>query len=84
MDDNQKHESMIDLHYSEWVARPYKATETLKAVTPFLESLNEQDDRQLFDYISEIQRDAYHAGFAAGVKLMEECNLERSKLKPRQ
>ncbi|MCD7716940.1 MAG: hypothetical protein LUI39_10905 [Lachnospiraceae bacterium] len=76
--------NMIDLHYSVWLERVYKPTEKLKAVTPFLESISEEDDKRLFDYISEIQRDAYHAGFADGVQLMKDCSTEQQKRIPRQ
>ncbi|MCD8396679.1 MAG: hypothetical protein LUD12_05790 [Lachnospiraceae bacterium] len=80
MENVQEVQSLIDLHFSAWLDRMQEPPEKLEAVTPYLESISKDFDDKLFEYIDEIQKDAYYAGFAEGVQLMQDCRAERQKI----
>lgn len=84
MENTQETKNLIEHHFSIWLERDYKPTEKQKAVVPFLETISEENDTLLFDYISEVQEEAFYGGFAMAMQLAADCYAERKKIIERQ
>lgn len=76
----QDNNNLIDDLFNVWLDRLYEPTKAQKLVAPYLENLPEDFEHKLFDYISEIQEVAYHAGFVMAMQLAAECYSENSKI----
>ncbi|MCD7743986.1 MAG: hypothetical protein LUI13_01625 [Lachnospiraceae bacterium] len=74
-------DALFDIYLSRTVTDPGGKQ---KAVEPYLETISEDFDEKLFDYIGEVQKSAYYAGFATGVQLMQDCYAESKKIIARQ
>lgn len=76
--------NLIGGYFDIWLEKICKPTEKQKAVAPYLETIPEDFDRKLFDYIAEIQQQAYYAGFSMAMQLAADCYAECKKIIPRQ
>lgn len=75
--------NLIDEHFGTYIERAVEPTEKLEAVTPYLKNISEDFDEKLFDYIEEVQKDAYYAGFATAMQLAADCYAEKKRLNER-
>lgn len=70
----------IDDLFNVWAERVTEPTEAQKRLAPYIEIISEEFQDRLFEYISEIQENAYHAGFAMAMCLAADCYSENQKI----
>ncbi|MCD7762708.1 MAG: hypothetical protein LUI14_05835 [Lachnospiraceae bacterium] len=66
----------INEQFDIWVDRTPETAEVKAArvrVQEFLDTLTEEQDKRLFEYISEVQRQAYEGGYCMAMRLAAEC-----------
>ncbi|MCD7814578.1 MAG: hypothetical protein LUH20_11145 [Lachnospiraceae bacterium] len=61
--DSCEKSNLINNHFEIYNARRRKPSEKQKALKPYLETISEDFDEKLFEYIGEVQKNAYYAGF---------------------
>lgn len=76
----QDKNNRIDDFFNVWLDRMTEPSEAQKAVAPYLEDISEDFDKKLFGYISEVQEQAYYAGFAMAMQLAADCYAENKKI----
>ncbi|MCD8105003.1 MAG: hypothetical protein LUF35_08400 [Lachnospiraceae bacterium] len=74
--------NLIDDHFEIYNARRTKPTEAQKALEPYLNTISKEFDEKLFEYVSETQKEAYHAGFATAMQLAADCYSKCKKIVP--
>ncbi|MCC8044179.1 MAG: hypothetical protein LIP12_01605 [Clostridiales bacterium] len=77
--DSCEKRNLIDDHYEIYNARRTQPTARLKALEPYLATISEEFDAKLFEYIDEVQQNAYRAGFATAMQLAADCYAESKK-----
>ncbi|MCC8051016.1 MAG: hypothetical protein LIP10_10225 [Clostridiales bacterium] len=66
----------INEQFDIWTDRTPETAEVKAArekVQEFLNTLTEEQDKRLFEYISEVQQQAFEGGFCMAMRLAAEC-----------
>ncbi|MCC8044013.1 MAG: hypothetical protein LIP12_00750 [Clostridiales bacterium] len=80
----QETKNLIDHHFNLWLERIHKPTEKQKSAYSVIESMQEEKNTLLYEYISEVQEQAFYGGFVMAMQLAADCYAEHKKIVFRQ